>query len=109
MWGTPNHGYSITSMTILTWVRCDHKPGAKDAEKKLRRKDSWEETTERASWRRRYVSRVRNPPQEGKREQCMDRIPLERSTLLRQQIASILGGGGPVPSAWKQRFWQQEG
>lgn len=34
----------------------------------------------------------------------MDRIPLERSTLLRQQIASILGGGGPVPSAWKQRF-----
>lgn len=87
-------------MTVLTWVWCDHKPGAKEAEKKLRRKDSWEETTGRASWRRRYVSRVRK----GRESKCMDRIPLERNTLLRQQIASKLGGGGPVPSAWKQRF-----
>lgn len=56
-------------MNIPTWVRCDHKPGARDAEKKLRREGSWEETTGRASWRRRYVSRVRKPPGEGKREQ----------------------------------------
>lgn len=63
------NSYSVTFKNILTWVRCDHKPGATDAEKKLRRKGSWEETTGRASWRRRYVSL----PGKGRGSKCMDR------------------------------------
>lgn len=43
-------------------MKCDHKPGATDAKKKLRRKGSLEETRGKTSWRRRYVNRVRKPP-----------------------------------------------